>query len=46
LEYKILKSNAGKFSQEIMMNTPMNETVVLMQGFDFDLKFLDSYVQS
>ena len=46
VEYKNLKANAGKFSQDILMNTPMNETSVLMQGFDFDLKFLDSYVQS
>jgi hypothetical protein len=46
LEYRALKANAGKFSQDILMSTPMNDTQVLMQGFDFDLKFLDSYVQS
>ena len=46
LEYKNLKAHAGKFSQDILMNTPMNETSVLMQGFDFDLKFLDSYVHT
>jgi len=44
IEYKMLKANAGRFSQEIMMNTPMNEAAVIIQGFDFDLRFLDSYV--
>ncbi len=46
MEYRALKANAGKFSQGILMNTPMNDTQVLMQGFDFDLRFLDTFVQS
>jgi hypothetical protein len=29
-----------------MMNTPMNETAVMMQGFDFELRFLDGYVSN
>jgi hypothetical protein len=28
------------------MNTPMNEAAVFSQGFDFELRFLDNYVQS
>ena len=40
----MLAKNAGRFDQGILMNTPMNEAAVFSQGFDFDLKFLDSYV--
>jgi hypothetical protein len=46
IEYKMLKANAGRLSQDILMNTPMNEAAVISQGFDFDLRFLDHYVQS
>jgi len=44
IEYKGLKQNAGKFAQDIMMNTIMNEAAIIANGFDFDLRFLDGYV--
>ena len=28
------------------MNTPMTDAAILNQGFDFDLRFLDNYVQT
>lgn len=46
IEYKMLAKNAGKFDTNIIMNTPMNEAAVFSQGFDFELRFLDNYVQS
>ena len=46
IEYKVLKVNASRVSQDIMMKTPLNDATVTQQGFDFELRFLDSYVQS
>lgn len=34
-----------RVTPEILMHTPLNDQQIVSQGFDFELKFLDSYVQ-
>jgi hypothetical protein len=45
IEYKALRDNSSRISKDILTKIPLNESQVLMQGFDFELSFLDSYVQ-
>ena len=49
IEYKQLKDNFSKVSnsaKEILLNTPLSESQLISQNFDFELSFLDNYVQN
>ena len=45
LEYKALKENASRISKDLLTRIPLNEGQVSLQEFDFELSFLDGYVQ-
>ncbi len=41
----MLKENFGRISKDILIKIPLNDMQISMQGFDFELSFLDSFVQ-
>lgn len=44
IEYKALRDNTVRIYPEVLLKTPFNEAQILQQGFDFELRFLDAYV--
>lgn len=40
----MLKENFGRISKDILIKIPLNDMQISMQGFDFELSFLDSFV--
>jgi len=45
IEYKAMRENQSKICKDILTKIPLNEAQIISQGFDFELKFLDSFVQ-
>eukprot|EP00347_Sterkiella_histriomuscorum_P013326 403365145 len=46
IEYKQLRENHQRISSTIMTKIPLNENQILTQAFDFELSFLNDFVQT